>query len=332
MLFPPPDGIEMKPDFAGLPDSILRQFTGICGGRVASGDIAYGGLSASASFILTLKDGRKFFAKGTHPAEMAHGAANLRQEISTYENVAALRDCAPAYLGLASNGDDSGWMLGVWEYVGHDPKLATVESMVAALRWWQQDATAKKHLPPARQHNYIGQFFNDVKKWTRLRDEEKPREKFLSLFEDKSAAAQWYKNNIAQLCAAQSRVSSYKGVEGLLHGDLRRDNFLFTPSRTYAVDWPNACYGPFAFDEAMLGANLEALGLGRTEDLLMEPESTVPLLAAQAGYFADQAYRDVPTPMPRLRWMQKGMLLALLKSLGRLGIIESPPKMGGENQ
>lgn len=332
MLFPLPDAVEKKPDFTGIPADILHQLSGICGGRVVGGDVAYGGLSASASFILTTENGKRFFAKGTHPAEMAHGAANLRQEISIYQNVASLRECAPAYLGLAWGGDDSGWMLGVWEFVQHDPQLASYERMVAALRHWRNHNSAKQLLPAAREHNYIGQFLNDVKKWARLRDEEKPREKFLSLFEDAEAAVHWFKNSIARLCAEQSRAAAYKADEGLLHGDLRRDNFLFTPSRTYTVDWPNACFGPLAFDEVFLGANLEALGYAKLEDLLTEPEGAVPLLVAQSGYFADQAYRDVPAPMPRLRWMQRGMLLALLKSLGRLGIIESPPKMRGENQ
>ena len=162
---------------------------------------------------------------------------------------------------------------------------------------------------------------------------------FLGIFADKTEAAKWLDKNLPALLKLQSQADKMTGPMGLLHGDLRADNFIFTPDRAYAVDWPNAAYGPLVFDLAFLFSNLEALGYGKTEDFFANYKAvTVPpaditiMLACLAGYFADHAYRDVPDKMPRLRWMQKGMLLAQLKALARLGILESPPKMAGENQ
>jgi aminoglycoside phosphotransferase (APT) family kinase protein len=56
----------------------------------------------------------------------------------------------------------------------------------------------------------------------------------------------------------------------LLHGDLRADNLLLTPSRVVAVDWPRACAGAAWVDLLLLlpsvamqgGPNPEATGCG----------------------------------------------------------------------
>lgn len=336
MLLQPPQGSEKKPDFTTVPQDIRHQLEQLCGHAIVSAETAYGGLSSSAGFILTLQDGAKLFAKGTHPDEMAHGTANLLQEIETYQNIPVLKKVSPRYIGKVWDGDEDGWMLGVWEYIEHDPARASWPQMLSCIRDWQQDQAAATALPHARDHNYISLFFSAEKKWQRLRDEQKTKEKFLTLFEDAAAAENWLQRSLPALCAEQRRANEAQGKEVLLHGDLRRDNFLFARDRAYVIDWPNACRGPAEFDLSFLCANLEALGAGRCLDLLRQANAdmgaAVPVMAAMSGYFADQAYRAVPDKMPRLRWMQKAMLLSLLNTLSGLGIIESPPKMGGQNQ
>jgi hypothetical protein len=51
------------------------------------------------------------------------------------------------------------------------------------------------------------------------------------------------------------------------------------------------------------------------------------MAACLAGYLADQARRPVPDKLPRLRWMQKTMLLSLLGFLRRAGVVDSIPRM-----
>ena len=126
--------------------------------------------------------------------------------------------------------------------------------------------------------------------------------------------------------------------ECIVHGDLRLDNMLFTSSGPYVIDWPNITLGPRVFDLAFLYSSVEAFGLCPFDEALkayngnVSQEDMSAMLACLSGYFAEQAYRAVPPIMPRLRWMQRSMLLAQLNQLARLGIIESPPQMHGEMQ
>ncbi len=114
-----------------------------------------------------------------------------------------------------------------------------------------------------------------------------------------------------------------------MHGDLRPDNFL----GSYVIDWANGCRGPRSFDVLFLGAALEGLGqqsLLKTIALFEEAENRsfekhdLQVMAAHlSGYFADQVYRQVPEKMPRLRWMQKIMLLSLVRYLADTGALPS---------
>ena len=215
--------------------------------------------------------------------------------------------------------------------------LLSLPRLMQLLKDWQASNGAQEVLPSVREQVYINQFFSVEKKWQRLKNDAAIRKKFLTLFENPAAAEAWFEKSIDALAEWQIRASRLGAPEGLVHGDLRLDNFIFTGERAYAVDWPNACFGPFVFDQMFLFSNLEAEGFGKTEELTEQfgsyiSDDAVAMLASLSGYFADQAYREVPERMPRLRWMQKSMLLAQLKCLSRLGIIESIPRMTDENQ
>jgi hypothetical protein len=328
-FFPEPSAREIKPAFETIPQAVLADVGRALGSGVVSGEIARGSFSAAANFILRLQDGRKVFAKGNHPEEMAHGTQTLRQEIFVYENARVLREVAPRYLGFVHDGDEDGWMLGLWEFIdapraGLDRVLETVAKFHAA----REDAGL---LPGCRDLSYIKLFFAPGRKWMRPRDEAKVRTEFLALFEDGEA---WLARNLQRLIALQEKAAAVSAPEGLLHGDLRMDNVI---GGARAVDWPNACRGPVIFDLLFLCAGLEAEGAGMIEDFLnvcpgpkTKPEDAHAVAAAISGMLADQARRAVPEKMPRLRWVQKSQLLALLKFLARAGQIESIPRMVGE--
>ncbi|TAL32782.1 MAG: aminoglycoside phosphotransferase family protein [Alphaproteobacteria bacterium] len=336
-----PPGREQKPQPADLPPAITRQLEKLVHAKVAHSTYASGGLSVSAAFIFTLDNGKKIFAKGSHPGDTAHGAKNLAQEVFVYECVDIVRNISPPYLGLVSDGEEDGWMLGVWECVDHDPNKASVDRVVASLNAWQRTPSAKALLPTARQHVYISQLLSGEKKWLRLRIDEMAKKKFYAMFQNQNAARAWLDKNLSTLCTYQQRAEKMRGEEGLMHGDLRIDNFLFG-EQTWVIDWPNACWGPLVFDLMFLFSNMEAMGFGSADNMIAaytkvtgkmpEPDDQVAVLTALSGYFADQAYREVVEKMPRLRWMQKSMLLAQLRILARFGIIESPPALVGENQ
>lgn len=341
-LIAEPAAREKKPEAADLPPAIQRQIEKIVGAKVVGAAPAFGGLSVSAGFIFTFDDGQKIFAKGAHPGDTAHGTKNLGQEVMVYESLPVLAEISPPYMGIVSDGEEDGWMLGLWRCIEHDPSLATPARVYESLKTWQRHAPAKDVLPRAREHNYISQFLTPEKKWIRLRNDQLAKQKFVTMFIDQKAGMAWFDKHVPSICQYQARIDKLKGEEGLMHGDLRLDNFLFGKDKTFVVDWPNSCWGPLVFDLSFLFSNMEALGMGAAEDHFtnlaiaggpeIPPDDYVAMMAALSGYFADQAYRDVPDKMPRLRWMQKSMLLAQLKFLARLGIIESPPQMTGQNQ
>jgi len=346
-LFAEPATPETKPDFADIPEDILKKIGRRLAGEVEDGDVVYGSFSASAGYVLTLDSGIRVFAKGTHPGEMAHGTQHLRQEIAAYENLPVLKDVSPAYYSFVTDNDEDGWSLGLWEYIAPDAPAPTADAvrdiMTLLVRVHQSDVPAGA-LRPAREQNFISGFFQDEKKWRRLRDEEKTRDKFLSLFTSAADGAAWLDHALESLIAWQADNATRVYVEGLIHGDLRLDNVLFGGGRVYLVDWPNACIGPVLFDLVFIAAHLESLGLCKAEDsiaayraaggqpFVSDDAATAELcamLGAVSGYFADQAYRAVPEKLPRLRWMQKSMLLACLNILSRFGKIESPPAFAG---
>lgn len=342
-LIAPPHLLEDKPSFEKIPSSILQEIENLLKSPVTGGFPAYGGFSASASFILELRNGRKIFAKGNHPDEMAHGAENIRQEVFAYQNIPILRDISPAYLGMISEDDEDGWMLGLWGYVPdvkEKPGAEDIEKIIDVMSAWHSVPAEKLGLKPAREKSYISFFFNNEKKWQRFLSEEKIRDKFSGLFVSPIDAQAWLKKNLPVLCDLQAQATAMTGPSGIIHGDLRLDNFLLSQNKTFVIDWPNACYGPVIFDLIFLFSHMESVGLARVEDLMTLYQSKraavfsnkdlAVMLAAVAGYFADQAYREVPTRLPRLRWMQKSMLLAQLRALHRLGYVDSLPIMLGE--
>jgi hypothetical protein len=55
--------------------------------------------------------------------------------------------------------------------------------------------------------------------------------------------AAWAWAHLDRLAELEARWSQAAAGATLLHGDLRADNLLLTPSRVVLVDWPHACVG-----------------------------------------------------------------------------------------
>lgn len=307
-----------------MPPALAARICDLAGeARIDDAQTAYGGYSASASYLITFSSGRRVFAKGTHPGEMSHGAENLRGEIRAYQSLPLLHSLAPRFIGLAAldESDDNGWMLGLWQAVDAAPLPPDAAPYRQALQLLQQSG-APDSLPQAQDHPYLRQFLNDEKKWKRLRDEPQTADKFTGLFAAPAQGAQWLRENVAALCALQAQNAAAIYTQGLMHGDLRCDNFLYDGARLYVIDWANAARGPLWFDRAFLGAS--CMMLGHAGAAMLFDEVPDAALAALAGYFADQAYRAVPPKMPRLRHMQRAMLAAFLQQLAARGAVTPP--------
>lgn len=329
-----------KPAFASLPQRICADLCTLVGASsIVAGDVIAGGVSASASFIVTFDNQRRVFVKGSHPGDQSHGAANLRGECMAYRALDILRDVAPPFCGMvyADRGDDNGWWLGAWDAVEISTQPYDGDQLFALLDDVQRcDVNARDGIVVASAHPYLSQFLNDTYKWQRLRDDASRADKFAQCFADPAAVQGWLRGNIAALCDLQKRASTHSWRFGLMHGDLRCDNFIYgqlsgMSPRWYMIDWANAAEGALAFDRVMLAASLCADGACTREHALdfargdLDGDDIVLMLAMQAGYFADQIYRQPPAVMPRLRPIQKAMCGALLAMLATTGQISPLP-------
>lgn len=322
-----PAAREDKPLFSDIPDDFRRKIEDFLGARIASAKTLYGGFSPSANFALALEDGRRFFAKGNHPGEMAHGIENLRQEIKAYQTIDAIRHISPRFVGSVFDGDEDGWALGLWEYIAQNGTPSVHEMIDLTLDF---STRGNVDLRRATDHNYIGAILAAEGKWQRLATDATARKSFAALFQE--CDIDWL---IATFARLQEITCVAAHETGLVHGDLRPDNFIRstkgTSEKTYVIDWANACFGPLAFDRVMLHAALRGLG-GVTDERIfsgISNDARRDMTVLLAGYFALQSWRSVPPRLPRLRWMQKCMLGGLLADSTSLGIIESIPQMQG---
>lgn len=331
-----------KPPFSQVPQALVRDLCALAdAGALTSAQTAQGGISASAAYVLTFDNGRRLFVKGSHPGDQSHGAANVRDECAAYRALGVLRDVAPAFCGLAhlDSGDDNGWWLGAWEAIdvcaaGYD--AAALFSLLDQLQ--AEKAAPPAHFPAAQAHPYLSQFLSATFKWQRLRQESTRARKLCLSFSDPQHGTQWLQAHIGQFCALQEQAAAYPWRQGLLHGDLRCDNFIYGGQedgdrRWYMIDWANAATGPLVFDRVMLAASLCADGACDAHTALCHAsaggldEEAVLMAAMQAGYFADQLYRAAPRVMPRLRPLQKAMFAGLTEMLAAAGIMPPAPPM-----
>lgn len=325
-----------KPPFSLVPQRLRDDLCTLVGAKdIIHVESVQGGVSASAAYLVTFDNARKVFVKGSHPGDQSHGAANLRGECMAYRSIDILHDVSPPLCGMVSadRGDDQGWWLGVWGAVDATSRAYDAAALFALLDEIQQsEVPAKVGLPVASAHPYLSQFMNDVYKWQRLRNDSTRTQKFIQCFDHTVAIQQWLSTEIDTLCRLQTEASTHSWRLGLVHGDLRCDNYIFgelsqQPARWYVIDWANAADGPLAFDRVMLAASLCADGVCDPQAAFrmacdhLNSDDIRLMIVMQAGYFADQVYRAPPAVMPRLRPLQKAMLVALLEMLGVEGSI-----------
>lgn len=334
------DNTAHKPAFTDVPTRIRHDLCTMVGASaITDSSVAAGGVSASAAFILHFDNGRRLFVKGSHPGDQSHGAANLRGECMAYRSIDILRDVAPPFCGMvyADHGDDNGWWLGAWDAVDIHARTYDAPALFDMLDDVQRyEVPASAGLAVASAHPYLSQFMTDTYKWQRLRSDATRAEKFGQCFEDADAVRVWLQSNIETLCSLQQRASAHAWRLGLMHGDLRCDNYIYGvlpgyDARWYMIDWANAADGPLAFDRVMLAASLYAQGSCTVDQALalaqghLDADDMRLMLVMQAGYFADQIYRAPPAVMPRLRPIQKAMFAALMAMLAADGVVPALP-------
>lgn len=338
---PEPPQKEARPAWTDLPPGVIAEIEKITG-KTVSAEIAWGGYSPSACFRVSVATGAKYFVKGSHPAQTAHGAKALRQEIHAYQSLAFLKELAPRFHGSISVGDEDDWHLGIWDMVDGNTALPWTEAKAGAVidllwRLHQVPRAEVPELPDARESNHVSDFFLGERLWKRFEreDDSNRQQHFAELFEDAGAARQWLDDTLPQLVRLQNRMAKMDGPEGVVHFDLRSDNILFDAAgRAVIVDWTDTCWGQVLVDVALLAQCIAAESNIPPQKIMRlysdisgrryKEEDILSVVATVTGYFADNAWRAVPAELPRLRWVQKICLHAGLSWLAAEGVAPLP--------
>ncbi|GAB5388315.1 MAG: hypothetical protein Alpg2KO_12830 [Alphaproteobacteria bacterium] len=341
---PSPDGREAKPEWQQIPHALRRAIDEQLGSPVVEAEIAWGGYSPSASYHLTLADGSRAFAKGTHPGQTREGHAMMLAEITSYRDLQPISRIACGYRGSVDQED---WHLllldrldGVSMLDAEQP--AHVTALLTRYLAFQQDCAALSSRPdwlvPGPENPLVSVVFSGEGGWLDLNKPEVAHG-FETLFEDPQAARNWMQDSVPALIERQQAITSLTPQAtpwGVLHVDMRSDNILILPDGSARlIDWPNTCEGPIASDLSGWMPSLMAEG-GPTPDRLIaewhdlggpqiEMDHIITGLTRISGYFMDNAWKPCPPALPRLRWVQKRQLFAALPWLCSALDLPPPP-------
>ena len=146
-------------------------------------------------------------------------------------------------------------------------------------------------------------FSTILRGWRQLLDEQPSR---------LNCVDEWSRRHIETLAAIEDTVGGALEGDTLLHVDIRGDNILLTPKRTWFVDWPHACVGPSWLDVVAFAPSVTMQGGPPPEEVIARHSACraadgVAVTAAVvsiAGYFTRQALQPPPPGLPTVRAFQ----------------------------
>ena len=300
---PPPDrGARL--DWADLPERVRAEVDRWLGSKVASAVTQPTGFSPGVAARLTTEYGRRVFAKAVGPEPNADSPAMHRREIAI---ASSLPDSTPAPRLLWSYDEgDGGWVLLLFEDVdGRHPaqpwRLDELDRVVAAM---EELAAALTPSPlPVSVAGTAGERFLGMRSWHRLRDEGPP---LLTKVDE------WSRRHLETVAEIEDAIDDALAGDTLLNYDVRADNILLTPERTWFVDWPHACLGPPWLDVVAFAPSVTMQGGPPPEDVAArhsayraaDPDAVTTAVAAVAGFFTYQAAQPPPPGLPTVRAFQ----------------------------
>ena len=315
---PPPDrGARL--DWTDMPRRVRTEVERWLGSRVVSAVTQPTGFSPGVAARLTTDDGRRVFAKAVGPEPNADSPAFHRREIAI---ASSLPDSTPTPRLLWSYdegplhdrhsreggnpGGNGGWVLLLFEDVdGRHPAqpwlLNELDRVVAAMEKLAETLTPSPL--PASVVGTAGERFLGRRSWQRLRDDRPSR---LDRVDD------WSRRHLDTLIAIEDSVDDALAGDTLLNYDVRADNILLTPDRTWFVDWPHACLGPPWLDVVAFAPSVTMQGGPPPEDVASrhsayraaDPDAVTAAVAALAGFFTYNAVQPPPPGLPTVRAFQ----------------------------
>lgn len=322
--------------WSDLPSGLREELEATAGARVVGESSRATGFSPGMASVLTFDDAQQLFVKAVRTADepatadlhRTEGriAARLPQEIS-----------APRFAWGHGDGD---WIVLAFDAVaGSTPRTPwdpdELDRVLATLTDLASVPGARElRLPPTGPD-----FAEQATGWRALRGDRDPR---------LSAVSPWAAAHVHDLVEAERGALVACEGESFVHGDLRADNVLLTPTTVQLVDWPYASRGAQWLDLAMFlpsvvmqgvtdvvdpvtvrtdpghrarggawaAATFEAHPLGRD----VHPADLRAVVAGLAGYFLNAARRPEPPTIADLRRFQRAQGVAAVAWLEQLGL------------
>jgi hypothetical protein len=323
---------EAKPAWSAVPAPVKARAERILGSAVTRAVRSYGGYGPSATFVLTLADGRRAFFKGTYPLpEGSPVKWMLEEELRVYANLSdVIAPWAPEFYGSFRS---EGWLVVLIEAISGErvPPWSDGQTQRAATSYAEFHAsTIGRRLPewlPRDAHHDVAGLWpaliaapDGLASAARLAGEQR------------DVALPWLRANAPRLADAERPLLAGQRRTALLHLDTRSDNIRLQGDLLRIFDWPFACIGPPELDLVAFAQSIETEGgpAGERTIAWYEQVSTVDrgMLAAAAagiaGYFTDRSPKPDLPGLPRLRAAQRRQLRASLALVARLLDLESP--------
>ncbi|HEY5520076.1 MAG TPA: phosphotransferase [Candidatus Limnocylindrales bacterium] len=312
---------EDKPIWSQVPRAVRERVVEMLGARVIGARRVFGGYGPSATFVMSLDDGRRAFFKGIYP--LPEGSAvrwRLDEEERVYQELADLIDpWAPAYYGSLRI---DGWHALLIEALGGARVPPWTASRARrAIRSYADfhahtlDTPLPDWLPRDHHLEFTGY-------WAAFTSDDQLRDRLAAVRrtpEAKLHAADWMATHGPTLAAAEAPLVSARRF-ALLHFDTRSDNIRLDGSLLRIFDWPFACAGPAEFDFAAFaqsinlegGPDPEQLTAWYSEVLPLEDDVLTASVVGLSGFFADRGSSPDLPGLPRLRAFQRKQLKSSL--------------------
>ena len=311
-----------------MPREVKDDVARILGSPVARAARVYGGYAPSATFRVTLADGRRAFLKSTYP--LPSGSAvhwSVDREERVYRSLAdRIQPWAPRFLGSL---DRDGWHAIVLEDLGRStvPPWTSVKARAAARDFARFHAsTLGARLPrwlSRTEHAEFAAFWMGLGKRGDLAHVAALARRRVD------EAQEWLHVALPLLVEGERRLAWLGRPFALIHIDTRSDNIRLQGERLRIFDWPFASVGPAEFDLAAFAQTVTAEHGPTVERVLAWYEEILPLRPAAvdasivgiAGYFADRAWRPPMTGLPRIRsWQRRQLKVSLAWAARRLAL------------
>lgn len=302
----PPPARGERLAWGDVPVGVRERVQRWLGGRVVEAVTQPAGFSPGVAARLVVDDGRRVFVKAIGPEPNADSPDIHRSEIRV---AAALPSAAPVSRMLWSHDEGAGgWVVLAFEDIdGRHPtepwQADELDRVVAAMEEMGELLTPSP-LPESMVGAASVKFGASLQGWRRLRDD-RP-----SLLEH---VDEWSRRHIDTLVAIDETAEDALKGSTLLHSDIRADNILLTPERTWFVDWPHACVGPSWFEVVGLAPSVTMQGGPPPEEVAArhsayraaDGDAVTAAAVALAGYFTYQAVQPPLPGLPTLRAFQE---------------------------